>query len=344
MKNLFVLHTQYNLILSLALILEKHQNDENHLILFKDFKLSEEMLQTLQNQFSSVKVCTGFLNVEDRSWKKKAARYRMQKAEFEADNRVYDNVYLVEDTVIPEQYIMRHSYRKNKNVRFSYIGDGGDAYYTIIDPKKLTGISRHGYLIAARKIVFKYGLGLGRFYHHASCFGSSPILTDCYELFPMHLRQELQKKNKHEIKGEYLIQAAKLLYSHLTPPVIEENALVIMMDKLTVYGDFKLFDRVTSELIEKAGTEGRKIYYKYHPVETQIYPKAENWIELDRTLPAEFMLSCADPNKTWVVGIMTTALQAAKKMGHNVTSYIESFAPEREEVIELYKKIGIDVR
>lgn len=343
MKNLFVIHTQYNLILSEAVIEESLSEDENHLIIFKDFNIDTRMIETLKKQFKTVRIYTGSLSKEDQRWRSKIVRYPKLNRIFKSDDIVYDRVFIVEDTTISEQYIMRHSYKKNKNVYFSCIGDGGYAYFNP-DGVAKTGLARHGYTMLLRKLIFKYLFALGRFYTAAWCFGTSPLLETCYEMYPEYLREELQGKKKHEIKGVYLRKAVKNIYSYLPEVNINENSLIIMLDKLVVYEDIELFSKVIGEVTAKAKAEGRTVYYKYHPAEKNTYDKLAAATEIDRNIPAEYVFAEAGGKECAVVGIMTTALQTAAKMGLQVTSYIESFNPDRKDVIELYKKIGIDVK
>ena len=51
-NNLFVLHTQYCLILSTGLIQNRFKNDYNELILFKDFKINENIGKRIEFIFN----------------------------------------------------------------------------------------------------------------------------------------------------------------------------------------------------------------------------------------------------------------------------------------------------
>ena len=46
MKNLFILHTQYNIMLALSLISGRFKDDTNDLILFLDFSISDDLKYT----------------------------------------------------------------------------------------------------------------------------------------------------------------------------------------------------------------------------------------------------------------------------------------------------------
>ena len=53
MKNLFIMHTQYNLILSAA-VMSRFDNAENTLVLYSEFKLNDNMREALSRIFDSV--------------------------------------------------------------------------------------------------------------------------------------------------------------------------------------------------------------------------------------------------------------------------------------------------
>ncbi|MCD7816537.1 MAG: alpha-2,8-polysialyltransferase family protein [Bacteroides sp.] len=339
MKNLFVLHTQYNLILAIALIEECYAEEENSLILFEDFVITESMKMNLRKYFHSVDYCVGSYNKKDLKWRKKLLRYPSLKHHFSKDKTIYDNLFIVEDTVFPEQILMKQTRNKNKNSSISYIGDGGDAYFT-----NTTGPSfgeKSSLICFGKKLLKKYLLGAGDYYCTGYCFGMSDNIQIVYELYPSLLRNELKNKNHHEIKAPYLIRAIRILFEGVPVPGLNEKALIVLLDKLAVYGDFVEFNKTVAEIETVAEREGLTIYYKYHPAEKDTFSGADKWVEIDRKLSAECILAFGNPETMKVVGIMTTALQTAAKMGYDTTSYIKSYNPKREDVIELYNEIGI---
>lgn len=341
MNNLFVLHTQYHLILALAIIQQSYQDDVNDLILFRDFNLKPDMEDALNKHFHSVVIYTGSYNRADCRWREKFKRFPTIYKDMKNKIGHYDNLFYVEDSVIPEQYALKHAHKKNPNLRVSYIGDGGDAYF--VNAVTKTGLDKHSWSMLLRRILFSTVGGCGKYYY-AGCFGSHPMTKNLYEMYPDYVRSELQHLKKHEVKAENIQTAVKKLYDFLPEQNIEAGSIIIMLDKLEVYGDGIRFDQIIDELMDKAKKEGRKVYYKCHPAEKQIYDKLSDAVELDRNIPAEFIFAEAAGKDCSVVGVLTTALQAAKKMGMEVTSYLETFNPARKEVIEFYKKIGIDVK
>lgn len=341
MRNLFILHTQYHLILAIAIIDEKFKLSQNDLILFLDFNLQPNMEKALKQNFHSVKMFTGSYNKEDVRWREKIRRYPMIKSEMKSNIGVYDNLFYVEDSIIPELYALKYVMKHNPDAIVNYIGDGGDAYF--VNAVQKTGLDKYRWTMLLRKLVFSTVGGCGKYYH-AGCFGSNPYTKHVYEMYPEYVRNELQDKIKHEVDGKEIQAAVKKLYSYLPDQNIEPRAIIIMLDKLEVYGDGIRFGEIIDELTRKAATECCRVYYKYHPAEKNTYDKLAAATEIDRNIPAEYVFAEAGGKECAVVGIMTTALQTAAKMGLQVTSYIESFNPDRKDVIELYKKIGIDVK
>ena len=59
MKNLFIMHTQYNLILSAA-VMSRYENAENTLVLYSEFTLNNEMHKALSEIFDRVIVVFPF--------------------------------------------------------------------------------------------------------------------------------------------------------------------------------------------------------------------------------------------------------------------------------------------
>ena len=53
-KNLFILHTQYNIILATAIINHHYSDCHNDLILYPEFKVTEGLLNNLQESFNNI--------------------------------------------------------------------------------------------------------------------------------------------------------------------------------------------------------------------------------------------------------------------------------------------------
>ena len=108
MRNLFVLHTQYNLILGTGLAHTVFAQDTNHLILFQDFNISDMVKDSLTSSYQEVLFLTGaYPKTNERYWNK-IRRYTVINHKLKQFiKNDYDRVMLVEDMCIPETYIMK---------------------------------------------------------------------------------------------------------------------------------------------------------------------------------------------------------------------------------------------
>ena len=75
MRNLFVCHTQAHLILACGLALGRFKNDENHLILFRDFLLKDEMKGRLDKVFAKTLYLQSIYPQELNTFKEKLKNY-----------------------------------------------------------------------------------------------------------------------------------------------------------------------------------------------------------------------------------------------------------------------------
>ena len=84
----------------------------------------------------------------------------------------------------------------------------------------------------------------------------------------------------------------------------------------------------------------RSVYL--HPRETERLPALESCVELDRKVALESYLVNSTTHNMTIVGIKSTSLQTAKKMGYKALSLIKAVDDDIEEIIKFYTKIGIE--
>ena len=65
----------------------------------------------------------------------------------------YDKMFVVDDMCIPEMYCMKLAYGINDNIEFSWLEDGGIAYFD--NNVKSGGLSSNSFTKGIRKIFFK---------------------------------------------------------------------------------------------------------------------------------------------------------------------------------------------
>lgn len=344
MKNLFVLHTQYNLILACGLAKTDFSNERCDLILFQDFRPSEDTENRFRSCMDSVLILEGNWQKKSLSTKEKADKIRhdcKSISEFTGDTS-YDRVFIVDDMCIQEMYVLKVAHKNNASIQMAWLEDGGNAYFD-------NGVVSGGMgATPAKRFIRKYALsavyGLWGYYDLGSCMGSHKLLKKGYFTFPESVRAELADQEHVEISDEAFEAGMEALYSG-KPYVFDTHGILIAMDKLDVYGnDIEKVGRLISDTIRQAKTEGRTVYYKYHPRESDRLPALEGETELDRNIALESYLTNSNTKDITVIGIKSTSLQTAKKMGYETISFIKSVEPDNKEIVKFYNAIGIECR
>lgn len=333
-KSLFVLHTQYNLILACGLL---HQSKENDLILFVDFKLTEGLKDRLKNSFNRIQYIDGNFPKNDLDSKSKMNKITNDcKLIKDFINVSYDRIFIVDDMCIQEMFSLKCSAKYNQHIDMCWLEDGGNAYFyngTVSKGMGSTPIKR-----TIRKVFFSIKFGLWNYYDLGKIIGTHKLLKKGYFIFPKFARHEYSKREKTLITEEEFITGMNMIFQGRSIH-FEIGGVLIALDKLEVYGN-KL--QVVVSCLEKLleNTE-RKIYYKYHPRETETLPILKDAVELDKTIALESYLTNADTRDLTILGIKSTALQTAVKMGFRTISLINQ-VEDSDEVVQFYKSIGIE--
>ena len=333
MNQLFVCHTQYNLILAVGL---SSPNDD--LVLFKDFDLIDVLKQKLEERFRKC------LFLEGNYLKKQLTAYQIL-TKISADNRAikafvtkYDRIFIIDDMCIQEMYALKCAYRQNKHVETAWLEDGSNAYYSNGVVSGGMGGSPLKRLI--RKTFFSARYGLYGFYDLAVCMGAHRRLSSVYATFPKSVRSELNSKKLVAITQEQFERGMEFLYKGAQFDFQPESVL-LTLDKLDVYGN--QIDKVRELVGDIVKNYKSKVYYKYHPRETSSLKELDNCVELERTIAFEYYLTNSSTKHLVVIGIKSTALQTAKKLGYKTISLIQH-VEVADEIVRFYKSIGIECK
>lgn len=334
MTQLFVCHTQYNLILAIGL-----STSSDDLILFKDFKLTDELKRKLEGHFNRCLFLEG-------NYPKRELKAREKLSRISNDNRIlksfilcYDRIFIVDDMCIQEMYALKCAWQTNRAVEMVWLEDGANAYFSNSNISKGMGSTPIKRWI--RKIVFTVKYGLYGFYDLGPCMGAHSLLKSIYVCFPEYVRQELKSKQKVEINNEQLISGMEFMYKE-DPFYIENNSILIAMDLLSVYGDsIDCVEREIRKIVAEAKAAGTKVYCKYHPRETEKLPALATAENLDSRIGIESYLINTTAHELTVVGFKSTALQIAKKMNFEVISLVRLIEENSEPITSFYESIGI---
>lgn len=339
MDNLYVLHTQYNLILATGLAINQPFNSSD-LILFCDFNLTEELKKKIYHVYKNVLILKGNYPKAELTKREKYKKISDDIKRIQEFVQIqYDEIFIVDDMCIQEMYALKCAYQYNKSITMSWIEDGSNAYFDIGVVSGGMGATRVRRTI--RKYMFTFRYSLWGFYDLGPCMGTHKRLTNVYALFPGAVRREHRLQNKIRISKKEFIDGMNFIYKN-TPVTFKDNSILIAIDKIDVYGEkAENVNAFLAEIVTKAKQAQRIVYYKYHPRETQCLPALSECIELNRSIAFESYLTNSTTGKLEIIGFKSTALQTAKKIGYETISYIKQLEPNNTKISEFYESIGI---
>lgn len=344
MNNLFILHTQYNIILGSAIAISKCKDDCNDLIIYAEFTVSDEYRNNIAKVFDNVyylrdqfqPLPNGFINEEIALWKD----YRKFKDSIIAKNR-YDHVFLSQERPLDS---MMYGYFKQKNEHCICSDIEEDCYYSLRkefnNPNYQLPQGR-GIVHALRKIFYgeKYLYRTDGFF-----YGFSPIYSDYYVIYPKCLRPQLQQRNAKTIgiNKDEIAKAVNAIYgSERTDVPLADKYYLFFFDLLERYKDPQGIDLIIKILLAKANEEGAILLLKYHPRETKKYELNGAAYEIASIVPAEKILCDLDGKNVTVFGNATTSIIVANKFGFKTYSVAKLNGSENNTMFNTFKQMGI---
>ena len=343
MKNLFICHTQANLILASGLALGRFKDDENLLILFVDFGLKEKLKKRLDKTFAHTLYLQSIYPPEFNTAKAKLKWYPQDwKLIKEYLVVPVDKVFGICDHLILVQKTLQFVYKKNHNVQMIWLEDGITAYCR--DSEITGGLDSNDLTRFIRKVIFKYLLGLGSFYDRDFWgTGGMKHLTSMYCLYPDIVREPYRtyKKIVGITDEEYLV-GLSAMYPKSNLNVLP-NSVILVVDKLDRYAFPEKVRTSLSAFISKCKKDGKTVICKFHPRETEVWDIFDGCQTMDKAVGIESAyVSLTDiKDAITIAGIKSTGLMSAKKLGYNTVSLFPSCGEENEHLVKFYKQLNI---
>lgn len=341
MKNLFIMHTQYNLILSSA-VLSRYKDAENTLVLFSEFALTDEMKAALQKVFDKVVVVRENFNAPKSALEEiKEIRICLKKAK-EIRNERFDNVFMSQERVF-DMILCARAKKLNPHARCYNIEE--DAYYSIDNKYNAEDFTyTESKRMKRRKFLYALLL-LGYPYNYKDvqyCYGMSEEYHGANLLFPYLARKELQSKELLEIKKDELIAGIDAIYSQKKTTYPESDKYTLFFfDLMNRYKNPEKVKEIVKEVIETAKKERRTVLFKYHPRETEKFTDIEGAFEIPHLIPAEKVLYDLKDKDTVVMGNATTACVVAAKLGFKVISICKLEFPDNTKMHNKMGEMGV---
>ena len=341
MKNLFIMHTQYNLILSSA-VMTRYKNSENILVLYSEFTLSESLYNVLATLFDKVIVVRDkFMPIMKTLDEVRFTRQCLKKVRPIWDEH-FDNVFMSQERTF-DLILCDRTKKINPVVKCYNIEE--DAYYSINEKYNADDyIHRESIKTKVRKFLISL-LYLGYPYNYKDvnyCYGMSEEYNGANLLFPHLARRELSGKELYEINRNELVDGIQKIYSTIDvayPP--SETYTVFFFDLMSRYQDLDRVKSIVMEIINISQEEGRTVLLKYHPRETDKFSNVNNVYELPSLIPAEKILFDLNGKDTIIIGNATTSCVVAAKLGLKVISICKLEFPTNMKMHRVMKKMGI---
>ena len=342
MRNLFVCHTQAHLILACGLSMGRFKNDENHLVLFKDFNLNDELRGKLEAFFTTTLFLTGGFPASNKAFKARLKWHR-------EDNRLlkqhiqqpYDRVFAVCDWTPPVQYCLKRCRDLNENTEFIWLEDGILSYFPNVTLHK--GADKYTFTMYLRKILFKYLMGIGSIYDRDfEEMGGLKIFRQMYTLYPEAVREPYRSSRELvKIEDDEYLAGVQTLYD-TSKLDIPDGSILLLVDKLDTYLYPDMVKTSIARLKDIAKSEGKKIFCKFHPREDMEWPVFDGCTILERTIGAESLYLSLIPKRgnISIVGIKSAGLMSAKKMGFDVTTLFNECGENNPDLVKFFTDMG----
>lgn len=344
MPNLFVCHTQANLILAAGLAKGRFSGDTNDLILFRDFLLKEETEGILKNIFNKVVIRDGIYPASNNKWSKRIISISKDIRFLTRFIKTpYTRVFIICDANLQEMHILKKVYKANKNTEMIWLEDGSYPYY--INTDVVSGFNSNKYTRLLRKLIFKNLLNLGRFYNfEGSYMAGNSNLTKVYLTLKGKERGIFKNKDVVAISPqEYLTGISLLFPVDNNTTDFEKNSILLALDKLDTYKNIDSLKNVLHLIEDIAVQNDKKVYYKLHPKEEIKLAEFDNFTELDKNKGIEYYYAAAKGNSLTVIGCKSTALMSACILGCNTISIAHLMGEAAHDLIQFYVAIGVSL-
>lgn len=337
MKNLFILHTQYNIITGVAVINQCFKTSDNTLLLLAEFDLNENHIKRLEQIFSKVIIAKNKFTTP--KYLKRFSEFKQQyMMSSEVFDNVYDNVFVCQerylDTLILSKLANKH--------KFNCCSVEEDCYYSwnnVYKEKWIKKILHNGYNSI---LTLLYGKNI--YYTKVHCYGMNPYIDSAFLMFPQYVREEIVAKEKVEINTSAIKYSIHQIYNQKISK-IEGNCIIFFFDLISRYEDKHVVEAVLNEVLKVCKINGWTLGCKYHPREIEQFDILQDEklvVEINSIIPAEKVLVELDSNSSIIIGSTTTSISVARKLGFKVLSIAPLLNVENVIMMNFFENIKVE--
>lgn len=345
MNNLFIMHTQYNLILACGIANTRYKNCNNELVLYAEFTLGENLRKNLENSFDKVYYINESFVPPQNPLKEDLYLLKCLKKSKQFLKKSYDNVFLSQERLY-DTYILS---KLSKSGNFNCYSIEEDVYYSVnnkwnVSPPKAEHKSLLGKIRDAVKTMI---LGKNKYYQHIYFYGMNSNYNGNYVLFPNSVRKEMKSNNVIEVTENQLKEGISLLYKDVTLDIPDFEQYVLFYFDLTErYKNPNKIAKLVKEILNECVIRNICFLYKYHPRETkgfEFLKESKNAVSIPSNIPGEKVALSLYKKNVLVIGNLTTALWVSKKLGYEVLSVVGIENKENAAAALALSSMGIKV-
>lgn len=344
MNNLFIMHTQYNLILACGIVQTCYQNDRNDLVVYAEFTLQASLKKSLERCFDHVYYIQEHYTRCSNIFKSDYYLYTCLKKSKGFLNNTYQNVFLSQE----REYDTYCLAKLAKHAIFNCCAIEEDVYFSVDNARNIPGYKpikktiKHNIRLCIRNLCLGRNTFLeenGYFYGMHSCYHQN------YVLFPHAVRRELLARDLVEITPNALYKGIQALYSEVDVRLPKsERSVLWYFDLLERYNNLEAITNMVENIVALCENSHITFLYKYHPRETEKIVCLQDRpcvFEIPANLPSEKVSFELKDHNVAVVGNLTTALWVSAKMGMQVFSMVKMENPENFAAAQAMNKMGI---
>lgn len=354
MKNVYILHTQYNLILGTAIKHFAYYNDINILCIQAEFQLKRELIESLEKQFDKVLILSDhYIRSDGLRLKREKELYNAWKSLRPLLTSSIDRIIISQDRKVETAFITKAIAR---NPRLEVIDVEEDCYYSLND--MYNHITQEEYidslrLVSKKTIVCKsllkylhrclYGKDLVEGYYYF--YGMNKIFSSSYVLFPDEVRTDMTCPKRIEISKEELLLGIENIYGKCDGKNYSDNCIIWFFDLIERYKSPDSIEEIVRGIIKYCTNYNINFYCKLHPRENKNFDVLNSKCVhiIDRIIPAEKVLLDLQNKNPVILGNVTTVLQVAKKLDFKVISVAKIEENSNTQILDFYKAIGVEM-
>ena len=340
-RNLFVLHTQYNIILGVSYKEQYCLEDRNDLVVYAEFEITENWKRKLGELFNHVYYVRENFEVLKRGLAfEKELKKQINDFDSSHGELRYDRMIISQDR--PFEQVVFHKLKKvNPSIRCIAVEE--DAYFTATQRNSNIKSGMICTIKAGiKRIIREVNFGYNYVGNRITCYGSSKFISELYVNFPEEVRSELNGKDKLAVTADSIRKGIELLYGANSLDYPDGLSVIIASDLIERYRSPEIIVKLYSSITDYCKDNNMNVYFKYHPRAIKKLPSNDNIKELPLNTAIENILLSFNPGKTCIVGNMSTSVLTAKKLGFYTVSVVKLANP-RKEVEDFFEHIGICV-